>query len=630
MRWPEYRFISDPDSAGRRHQYGAGSASANGFQSWGSGQISYSAHHNQFQYDSTPLLRYNVFGPNPYYQPHAGASQNFTANGLNQNFRTRNRLPAGSHPDGILAIRLRGGVTLQVREQARMALAPVDAILGPLNAAWSSQVATNSPTTKTNLTKAVVPLFNPEGMELAVGRTKYIVAKLRDPMVGQLPGDWLIKHYTNLPGTNQTAFSRVFLDDYGANTWPGNAYEGNNTQFDYSTEPEWVDMAAESGAVILQGYAVTNDVVFRPYMEGNIERVQPVYLGGTGRLVNLSRQKSFPSVGHLQYVRTGAMPDNPNAQSGDADYAGMPFRCLNFGPANTQGGIPDWALLDLLMVPNAIWSVPSSRFAYPGISVAQTNRPEMIQLTYGGASSGKINLNGAVLWPWAEANPNFVRPMPLAAQFNGLRYNQDGKVSRTVNQTRTITATNSWNVLNGSAAKTLAGAIAAYLRTNGPLALSGQISDIPAVNAYGAQIPTTLNGETLLPPNTGFYGPGIPSPDGFNRTRNDIVSQSIGNLTVQGNVFAVWVTGQSIRKSATSDPALYEPAKGDRVAAQSRLRFLVERKLDPGVDGVYGNATPGGEGLDGVVGSPDDLLNPLTHPANPKFIYQVINVSAVQ
>ena len=95
-------------------------------------------------------------------------------------------------------------------------------------------------------------------------------------------------------------------------------------------------------------------------------------------------------------------------------------------------------------------------------------------------------------------------------------------------------------------------------------------------------------------------------------------------------MFAVWVVGQSIRKSTTSDPTLYEPDQGDQVLAQTRLRFLVERRLDPGVDGIYGNSAPNGAGIDGAIGTPDDLVNATHHAANPRFVYQVINVSAVQ
>lgn len=168
--------------------------------------------------------------------------------------------------------------------------------------------------------------------------------------------------------------------------------------------------------------------------------------------------------------------------------------------------------------------------------------------------------------------------------------------------------------------------------------MPGQMCDIPAVNAYGAQIPTTLNGESLLPPNAGFYGPGIPSPDGYNRTRNDIVSQSLGNLTTQGNVFSVWVVGQTIKKSLgslSSKPNTYERELGDKITGESRMRFIVERKLNPGLDGVYGNtaprvgAAPAPAGLDGTVGTPDDLVDGNNHPPNPKFIYQVLSASEI-
>lgn len=618
-----------------------------------------------------PLLQYEIFGPNPACMgPAPGLMQNFAANQAahpsgaggprNKIFRTRNIVNGP-----INEIRLRGGLTMRlfVGNQAFVrGLSPMENIAGPIFGGSSNPLAL----TRTSLanqaevdswrasaTNRVVPIFGRDGLVVPLNQTQYLVAKVRDPLVSMLPGDWVVKASSTPPGTNATGNPAIFT------IWPRNDYTysqtADTTTFDFLPEPEWVDMAADSGALnMLLGQPTaavsSSGSILEPYLENGQQQVQETAAGGVSvnRVMNLSKQLSFPSVGRLQYVRTGAMPDNENAVSGDDDYAGMPFRLLNFGPENTQGGIPDWAMLDLYMVPNAIWTTPASRFAYPAISATETNRPTLIHLTYGGASTGKMNLNGSVLWPWAETDAAFIRTMPLAAQFNGLRYNQDGKVERTwqyggnVNWNtpglKVITSTNSWEVMNAASAETLAGAIAAYIRQRGPLSMPGQMCDIPAVNAYGAQIPTTLNGESLLPPNAGFYGPGIPSPDGYNRTRNDIVSQSLGNLTTQGNVFSVWVVGQTIKKSLgslSSKPNTYERELGDKITGESRMRFIVERKLNPGLDGVYGNtaprvgAAPAPAGLDGTVGTPDDLVDGNNHPPNPKFIYQVLSASEI-
>lgn len=675
MRRPEYKAITWTTGSGTNKV----TNNVSGFRHWGTGYTTphWSGSPLLTSYDTSPMLRIVAFGTSPRYAGlYPGLSQNYSQNtpgngvgtpggSLNRDFRTRNLHPNPNDMDlSIQSIRLRGGLTLQVREAARMALTPLDSILGPLDSTWSSYVLPKSATNVVaNLAKAVVPIFKPEGMPVALGQTRYVVAKLRDPLVGQLPGDWQVNHYnTKAEAQAATTLGDVFRKDTdGASleniSWPYNGGDGNTNQFDTKWEREWVDMAADSGAVNLTAgdHDNTNNFIFRPYLEGDVQRIQRV--GGSGRMVNLSRQLTFPSVGQLQYVRTGAMPDtrpdNTEPKLGDADYAGMPFRCLNFGPANTQGGIPDWAMLDLFTVPNAIWTKPSSRFAYPGLAVNQTNRPELIQLTYGGASTGKINLNGAVLWPWAEDDTNFVRPMPLAAQFNGLRYNHNGKVSRTYEKVsfgrsvvQVVTSTNSWEVLSAPQAYSLAEAIANYIRTHDPLAMPGQMCDIPAVSVLdgkplGAAIrmahPDT--GESLLPGghSTPFYGPGINNPESpvINRTRNDIVSQSVGNLTTQGNVFAVWVMGESIRKSPTTDPTQFVKGQ-DKVVATSRMKFIVERKLDPGVDGIYGNSAPGRAGLDGDVGTPDDrcdagnAVDALYHPPNPKFIYQVLQMQQVQ
>ena len=71
--------------------------------------------------------------------------------------------------------------------------------------------------------------------------------------------------------------------------------------------------------------------------------------------------------------------------------------------------------------------------------------------------------------------------------------------------------------------------------------------------------------------------------------------QIVGNLTTQDNVFSVWTVGQSILKKKGSEN-FGEFEAGDTVLAEVRLHFVVERYLDPGADGFYGNSVSKGAG----------------------------------
>ncbi len=116
-------------------------------------------------------------------------------------------------------------------------------------------------------------------------------------------------------------------------------------------------------------------------------------------------------------------------------------------------------------------------------------------------------------------------------------------------------------------------------------------------------------------------------------TRNDLVRQVVGSLTTQGNVFSVWTVGQVIQKKQVN--TLYgEFESGDNVRAEVRLRFVVERYLDPGADGVYGNSA--NPGTDTVVGSLDDpgirenATYDINHPSQPRYLYRVISSEEIR
>ena len=115
----------------------------------------------------------------------------------------------------------------------------------------------------------------------------------------------------------------------------------------------------------------------------------------------------------------------------------------------------------------------------------------------------------------------------------------------------------------------------------------------------------------------------------INPTRNDLVRQIVGNLTTQANVFSVWTAGQTIQKNKKN--ANYgEFESGDTVLAEVRLHFLVERYLDPGADGIYGNGGSGGAGPDGTVGTYDDPVDSINHPAQPRYLYRVVSSEEIR
>jgi hypothetical protein len=143
-------------------------------------------------------------------------------------------------------------------------------------------------------------------------------------------------------------------------------------------------------------------------------------------------------------------------------------------------------------------------------------------------------------------------------------------------------------------AASVAQAIENYVRTNGPLRMPAEICNVPAVAALRA-------------PN--------------NPTRNDLVRQIVGALTTQDNVFSVWTVGQAVRKRPDNDQFGQFEA-GDNVLAEVRLHFVVERYLDPGADGIYGN--PVSAGPDNVVGTYDDPVDATNHPLQPRYLYRVV------
>jgi len=376
-------------------------------------------------------------------------------------------------------------------------------------------------------TNSVIPF--PASVTISASApNQYVWAYVEDPMVNKFPGDWTVTRSTTMPSHTL-------------------GLPATSSTFDFKTN---ANTAANRDLASFWGPMSPNEY-------------------GVNSMLNL------PSVGSLQYIRTKMMPDD----SGPNTNRGVPFRCLSFaGEANTtQSGIPDWAILDLMTVPQAVYERPGNL-----ILSGATN---VINLTYGGATTGKLNPNGSALFPWVTNSSTYIRPQPLTAVFTDLRYNLDG--------------TTNFTALTTNLASTLASNVATFIATNGPLSMAGRISDIPAINGFGATV---------------------------NPTRNDIVSQSIGLLETRSSVFSVWVAAQSTaKKPANTGYGSFET--GDSVQAEKRYRFTVERYLDPGVDGVPGNANS--PGPDNVVGTLDDTVDATYNPPNPKYKYRIINAQEI-
>jgi hypothetical protein len=330
----------------------------------------------------------------------------------------------------------------------------------------------------------------------------------------------------------------------------------------------------------------------------------------------IPRSARMPSIGYLQYLRTGIMPDHNLDTAPYEEQKGTPFRLLSYAPVGdpaqkTEGGqgYPDWALLDLLYVPSILapYGCPypySESTQYnsskndPGFEKEDANVTRLAKFgTYGGSTAGRINPNGVVAYTTSVDTPDplIKRTLPLEAVFHGVKVGQKANAS-----------TQSWTGGQEVNAETLAGAVETYIRANGPFRMPGEICNVPEINNEKSSV---------------------------NATRNDLVRQTIGVLTTQSNVFSVWVAGQAIQKRK-SNFNYGKVEGGDVVLSDVRLHLVVERYLDPGADGVYGNVKD--PGPDGVVGTYDDPCDSPgaydakdNNPFEPKYLYRVISSEQV-
>ncbi|HEY8964920.1 MAG TPA: hypothetical protein VIM58_00650, partial [Candidatus Methylacidiphilales bacterium] len=287
---------------------------------------------------------------------------------------------------------------------------------------------------------------------------------------------------------------------------------------------------------------------------------------------SLPKSQRIPGVGVLQNIRTGLMPDIDTTNLPVDQQHGTPWRTLDLGTNQvTAGGVryPDWAMLDLFTVPATLQA--SAQSGAP---------PPVRELTWGGSTAGRVNPNGSVVAPWGIG-----RSVPLSAVLLGMNYADNRGVT---------------NSLSASAVQKLVAGITNYIAANGPFRTAAEVANVPAVAAY-----TQDSG------------------------RNDVAKQLAGLLTTRSSVFSVWVVGQSVQKSVKNTQyGQVEP--GDSITGESRVRYVVERYLDPGADGLIGNSRSAG--ADGLVGTWDDAVTsaaPNYHPYNPTYRYRIIYAEPV-
>lgn len=473
---------------------------------------------------------------------------------------------------------------------------------------WTNSAALPYPgvqgilTVRDRVTNSVIPIsanipvpVNGDGSGL--GNTVSVLSRVTDPLVASFPGDWQMTSSTiNVPPTTM---------EYQKAGTGGNA--------------GYTEYKSDSG---FDTNLPDPDSYWAPQADAGFCRD----LSDVAPQTIIPRVARFPSVGYLQYLRTGVIPDDesldyyPQPGEDSTKYQhGTPFRLLSFAPssetdnqkttrnsaaAGTSQSYPDWAMLDLLYVPSLLSSYGSPYGYYnPPTSSTWTGYGSSNVLaaysTGGGSTPGRINPNGCVIYTTnAEMPvPGVTRTVPLQAVFQGLMVNQS------LNQNPTNAPNPNPGYSGGSSvdATGLSAAIAAYINSNGPLKMPAELSNVPEIAALRPNgVNTTAN----------------------NPTRNDLIRQVVGALTTQSNVFSVWTMAQAIQKIPShSQYGILEP--GDLVLSQTRIHFIVERYLDQGTNPGSQNASTAGP--DGVVGTYDDLTNSANRPYCPRYLYRVLS-----
>jgi hypothetical protein len=436
--------------------------------------------------------------------------------------------------------------------------------------------------------------------------TEYLMATVDDPLVNKFPGDWSL---TNSPSPLTIPAYWGNIDGAGV---PSRLYTTNSaTEFSSGFHTN-LDRGASTPGVVPDP-----DSYWMPQQDVPIST-----LANVPAQTLIPRSARFPNIGYLQYVRSGIIPDDeslsysPTGLTRSQYQHGTPFRLLSYAPSTesanqetTKTGsapYPDWAMLDLLYIPSLL---NSYRSPYGYTEVTGTPQgygtPSVLAnySTGGGSTPGRINPNGAVIYTTnvSVPQPGVARTVPLEALLQGIWVNQTNNVSTSPTAGYSGGAQVDASI-NESDAQSIPVAIENYIRTNGPLQMPGQLCNVPAIAALRPTV---------------------------NATRNDLIRQIIGNVTVQSNTFSVWVAGQSLAKSlgntgslSATDPnwGLYQA--GDQILSSVRYHFIVERYVDPGADGVYGNSA--NPGSDGIIGTYDDPMDTNYHPFQPRYLYRVV------
>lgn len=451
---------------------------------------------------------------------------------------------------------------------------------------------TAPPTLRDRFLQAVIPVNMSVGIEAANSlfpATTALLIKPTDPLVNKFPGDWIPTAITTLDPwvtTSSSILSYTAYDEY---------------------------------ALSFHASLADPDSFWMPQLDcaqSDATNIAPQTL--------IPRSARFPSIGYLQYLRTGIIPDDESNVSDLLHQHGTPYRLLSFAPltdpldANAQKTTlgsstpyPDWALFDLLYVPSILYPFGGPYGYYNNTNNSPQGYGNLKVLanfsTGGGSTPGRINPNGMVVYTTnTTPTPNISRTLPVQAVLYGLKVNQS-----LVQQTYTQAPTTPNPGYTGGSVVDSAGiaqAIYNYISVNGPLRMPGELCNVPEIAALRPAV---------------------------NHTRNDLIRQIIGNLTTQSNTFSIWVAGQSLAKSlgntsglSAADPnwGLYQA--GDQILSSVRYHFVVERYLDPGADGIYGNAI--NAGADGVSGTYDDPVDPVNHPFQPRYLYRVVSSEEIR
>lgn len=518
----------------------------------------------------------DYFGSGPNLVSSGGRPRNtwridgsgFTRPGRGGTFgQTRNERFADemSTRPNVTSLRFDGGITalLQGDRSSVFSFVPSGSLLTPTSAAGQGTFAalrTNAPDINAVLRLPAGGVTIP-----TIPGAVTVHWQALDPLTSYFANDWVVNTYANTANTVTSITMGTLFVGGDASQLP---------QIDYST--------GVNRALLDQYGGYMNTIWWPAQRSGYAEHV-----GGGGNPDATSwaaaptnsyrREAAFPSVGFLQYLRTGVFPDGTLNEADRNDWRGTPFRVLNYAEANDptqRNGVPDWALLDL--------------FQIPVINPAGG--------TSGGSTIGRINPNSPTsLYPWTDVS----RTAPLAAVFQGLRVNQ--------NLDQTTGAFSGGTEIDPTTATNIAAGIGAYLTSLGrPFKMAAEIADVPEIQNLSRNIGP-------------LSGPAV-------SVMNDLVRQAVGNLSTTTSVFSIWVVGQSVRKKpGNTNYGVFET--GDLVLAETRRRIVVERFLDLGADGVPGNVNS--PGPDGLIGTWDDPVDASLHPANPQYKFRIIHVEEI-